>query len=407
VAVLAAALAGLPAERIRALAEPLLPPLSDEAHARQTHHAKMVASNVVRFGGGPVKVVRVLLEGVRQGGDLAELLRQAGATLDDMDESAVALRLVDAAVALEPAEVGHEYTRALVRMSLGDPDGADACIARLADGWEPARVQLAAYRHALFSDLSGAPGEDPRLPLAEQIAPLLAYRVRADAPPLPLVARAIRQGATRIVHARTVLEQRFGERPWLPPDLSHLLPDGPEEVELPDGEAIGLLHVARRDVLRLRWLCWSFGVDGIAIPEQPTPDPSRPSRALAWVVLARALQLQNGEADVRSWLEGAPEDEAAKERLATTLAEQAPQSTWFGLPLAALDDAQRDFAFEDELLLFRMLLQWWSSPGERTFYDPEDADEDEDDDEEDGDDDDDDDEDDEDEDEDDDEEDEE
>ena len=50
------------------------------------------------------------------------------------------------------------------------------------------------------------------------------------------------------------------------------------------------------------------------------------------------------------------------------VASEIPGSPWHGLALQDCDDAQREFAFEDELGLFRMLLQWWAEPGDATFY---------------------------------------
>ncbi|MEQ1506447.1 MAG: hypothetical protein ABMB14_29740, partial [Myxococcota bacterium] len=171
-----------------------------------------------------------------------------------------------------------------------------------------------------------------------------------------------------------------GDHPWLPPDLSAQLPSGPVESPLPSG-GIGLLHHARRDALRLRWLCWSLGLDEVAVPARVAVAPDRPSRALALVVIARAVQLQSGspptEAVIADWIRDEPPATVAA--VHALLAEAIPTSTWFGLPLNDTGPAQRDFAFEDELALFKLLLTWWGEPNERTAFEAADADDDSDD----------------------------
>ncbi|MEQ1508084.1 MAG: hypothetical protein ABMB14_37995, partial [Myxococcota bacterium] len=203
VAFLAAALAGVDPAALRERLAAFRPPLTEESRQRQTYSAKMVASNVVRFGGRPVAVLSSLLNGIREGGDPAELLRQAAASIDDHGDSELASRLIDVAVALDPENTGHEYTRALVRMSLGDPDGAAASIARLDGPFVNAVPSLDAYRRALFSDLGAWVDDDPRLALALRVAPLLGRTTLRAAPPAALVERTIHQGITRLLHART------------------------------------------------------------------------------------------------------------------------------------------------------------------------------------------------------------
>jgi len=122
------------------------------------------------------------------------------------------------------------------------------------------------------------------------------------------VRGAIAVYATRLGHLRTAVRALIGpdaDPAWLPPDLSALLPDGPVELRqarvaveadaqaaAEDGQAeepseveidermatadLGvpaLLAEAQADWGALSWLCWSVGLDGVALPETIAEPP--------------------------------------------------------------------------------------------------------------------------------------
>jgi hypothetical protein len=347
------------AELTRRLAA-MQPPLSPEAMGHQTEMSQHVVHNVLRFGGGPVAVVGSLLDGIRKGGDAGDLLRHGAATLDDMGYGSVASPWIDAACAIDADFVGHEYTRSLIRMSLGEPEAAMASIDRLATGMEGPATQMRAYHAGVFQGTSQDVAADSRLALAETIAPLLSTSVKADAPDAEVVRRQLQQLATRLAHAREGVLTYFEEEvPWAPPSFDHLLPDGPVEVELPDVNGIGWMHEARKDVLRLRWLCWALGLDGSSLPEAVALDTARPSRAVTLVVVARALLLNGQEPDLSDWLDADHED---VDVIHAALREGLASQDWYGLPLAELDGGTLNFAFQDEHALFDLLYRHWAAP---------------------------------------------
>jgi hypothetical protein len=110
--------------------------------------------------------------------------------------------------------------------------------------------------------------------------------------PLEAVRRAVALYATRLSLIRAELQCRAGDAPWLPPSMDALLPGGPaelrrytakirdetedgfEETEVSVDETIAcegrsvrqLLEAARVEFSALSWLCWSAGLDQVALP---------------------------------------------------------------------------------------------------------------------------------------------
>ena len=105
----------------------------------------------------------------------------------------------------------------------------------------------------------------------------------------------LRKYATRVMTCREAIQKRFAqgaELPWLVPDVSKLLPEGPVElavrtIEPPKGDAEAeaieideslevdllelpdLLRIARADWNALTWLLWTTGLTEIALDEGP------------------------------------------------------------------------------------------------------------------------------------------
>lgn len=103
----------------------------------------------------------------------------------------------------------------------------------------------------------------------------------------------VRKYATRLQLLRAEILSRFKpgtDVPWLPPDVSPLLPDGPveleqTEVEDADGDSVevdetlslkgmglpALSRAVRGDWSALVWLLWASGEDAIRMPDALTP----------------------------------------------------------------------------------------------------------------------------------------
>jgi antitoxin component YwqK of YwqJK toxin-antitoxin module len=342
-----------PAARLSEGLAALARPWSDQAEDHPTRMSREVARGIARFGGGPDKCVNQLFEGIRRGGWGAELIRVAASMLDDMDGSALARELVDAALAVAPPDMApkFEYTRALVRASLGDRDGALASIARFAEGDPGGGRGISAYLRALFPDWTFWPNHDSRRAGFARLAPLLTRRHSRRVSEAAAFRAAIMKSATRLMRHRARLLEKFGPQAWIAPDVSRLLPDGPVEVPIPESYGgIGIQHLARQEWTRLSWLCHLAGLDELGLPEEAHP---RQDGVLLHLV-GRARVYLAFEQDAEEMLQNllaasdvaAPSDHPAV--IERTL-ELARASDWFGLPIGEFEAApDPSFIQEDE-----------------------------------------------------------
>ena len=249
-----------------------------------------------------------LIDGLVRGGDATALLRAVAASIKGAYRAA--LQIVDAALLLDGDRVGCYVTRALVNVHLGAPESAARDVERLPADWGEQRTQLQGYVRAIFPTFDFWPA---------RVTVETIFQEYPDAPaqPLPLVRGAVQKYATRLALLRRTLSQCLRDAgagaaaaqtaSWLPPDLSALLPDGPVALEtarfeqsfLPDGEPAdaggaaaevqvetiaiderpaldgstvpALLRLARGDWSALCWLCWSCGLDRVALPDALEP----------------------------------------------------------------------------------------------------------------------------------------
>ncbi len=348
------------AEKLRGALAGLARPWSNHAAFHVTQYAKMVVSNMVRFGAGPDKCLNQVFEGIRRGGFGTELLRFGAGVLDDMGESPLALELVDAAIAAAPAQEAplHEYTRSLVRASLGDRDGALCSIEALAKADPDTARGIGAYMRALFPAWTFWPATDSR---RANLAPLLRLLQRGHwlkANSLEAFTQAIHKSATRLLRHRARLIEVFGERDWMVPDVSFLLPDGPVEVPVPeDYQGVGIQHLCRQEWTRLVWLCHFAGLDKLALPKEiALREDGVP---LHLVAVARAI-LVNGEDPTETLLESGRKSEiiapANVEKVASLARELALQSDWFGLKIADIEAApDASFIQQDDDIFLKVL----------------------------------------------------
>jgi hypothetical protein len=252
-----------------------------------------------------------LVDGLVRGGDATALLRAIAAAIRGAYRAA--LQIVDAALLIDPDRDGCYVTRALVNVHLGAPDSAARDVQRLPADWGEQRTQLTGYVRAIFPAFDFWPSRDV-------VGTIFEEYPDTPAQPLGSVRVAVQKYATRLALLRRTLSQRLREggsdvaAAWLPPDLSALLPDGPVTLEtatfeqsfLPDGEPAiesdlvrdaaaevqvetiaiderlalddasvpALQRFARGDWAALCWLCWSCGLDRVALPDALEPPPN-------------------------------------------------------------------------------------------------------------------------------------
>jgi len=285
-------------------AEPLRALLSRVTWPRSTSAAQELAASA---SDQATASLASLVDALVLGGDAPSLLRVIASVAKG---HRAALDLVDAALLLAPDRPACLVTRALIHIHLGAPELAAGDARRLPDDWAEQRQLLLDFARVLFPVFDFWPArttvettfqdspEEPAQTLAEMRALVAKY-------------------ATRIGLLRSEILRRIGEHEgaraatWLPPDLGSLLPDGPvalrawafqqafeaEEPGAPDvveeiavdespvleGQSIpALLRLARGDWASLCWLCWSAGLDRVALPEALSPpDGFGPAAAMS------------------------------------------------------------------------------------------------------------------------------
>jgi hypothetical protein len=210
-----------------------------------------------------------------------------------------AIDYVDAALELGPGWERARAARALLRVERGDRDGALADIELLERQQAPTASFLRDLCRVSFPAFAFSPATEPLEAPAEELVSVEAVQ------PLEAVRRLVSLYATRLELVRAELARRLGNVAWLPPDLRSLLPaSGPLElqngtlqiedegeagVEVSDvdfdetldlmASARELLVTARGDWAALCWLCWSAGLDRVALPEMLTPRALFPAAA--------------------------------------------------------------------------------------------------------------------------------
>jgi hypothetical protein len=235
--------------------------------------------------------IRAAFDALLDGAGPAEILRLLAALVPA--ESAASKDLVDASLLLVPKSSRALVTRALIRLEHGDVAGARADVLDLDEELAPAAEHLNDLARVLFSKPSFGPALEPPPEPAEELAEVAVEQ------PLEAVRRAIVLYATRLSAIRGELRRRVGEPAWLPPDTSHLLPDGPvelrrfaatitdededgsetsevtvdETLDLAGSSVATLMTVVRADFDAVSWLCWSAGLDELALPTSLVPRP--------------------------------------------------------------------------------------------------------------------------------------
>ncbi|WP_437792143.1 toxin-antitoxin system YwqK family antitoxin [Sorangium sp. So ce693] len=209
----------------------------------------------------------------------------------------VALSLVEAALLLVPDRRSTCITRALLRLELGDTRGVLEDADRIEAEAPAVAEHLRTFVRLLYPEFTFWPARQAIDPVPGDAS----VTVELDQP-IEQVRQKIQLYATRLLRLREAVQRSLPgtePRPWLPPDLSHLLPDGPvelarteatlteetengvETVELTVDETLDpgalpvslLMRRARAEWAALCWLCWSAGLDQVALPDRIAQRP--------------------------------------------------------------------------------------------------------------------------------------
>ena len=254
-----------------------------------------------------IEPARALLSALVCGGESAMILRALATA--QRESPRAGCDFVEAALLLAPDRPMTYLTRSLLRLELGDEQGALADAARLQSVSEESARFVRDYARLLLPEWSFPPSNGELVATgAEQAQGPTSVTGSLegfpDAPEQSLAAirRTIQVYATRLGRLRAVVLERQPGRPpprWAPPDASALLPDGPLELrrytaqitdETEDGsetitveideilDAAGaglpaLMRVARSQWAALSWLCWSCGLSRVELPHRVEPPP--------------------------------------------------------------------------------------------------------------------------------------
>jgi MORN repeat variant len=349
-------------------AGPLRASLARLALPLREESARGSAAALVKRADGKLALV---VNGLPAGADAATLLRSLASSLVGRD--LVALALVDAALLLAPDRAECHVTRALVNVHLGHAEAARQDIAALPADWTEQRAFLDGYAHVIFSTYAFAP-------TLTEIRTQLADVPDGPEQPLASLVAQIRKYATRLGVLRAAVRARLPKDtcpPWLPPDLTALLPDGPVALDAWEFEEIvededapedappaeptlvkvdetltfdaatplpSLLRLARREWAGVSWLCWSVGLDRVALPTTIAPPP--------------AFGIAAGMAIERLW--------RCRDRIITrglrAMTQGVPGFLWEGIEVDRLPAVLAEVA-ADEFLEVRAVFLWLCDEG--------------------------------------------
>jgi len=313
----------------------------------------------------PAACVQALLEGAAP----AVVLGQLGAML--LATPRAGLDFIDAAQALDPAASSFVATRTLLWFELGQPDKALAEAARLGATEQHQAAWVTATARLIFPEYEFWPTKSAfELDPNPELPPGVTQ-------PLAQVRLAIAKSATRLAQLRTSLGRAFAasgggalpEPPWLPPELSALVPETPPELECyefveasnddaagaaeaaseivkvdetleTDGRGItGLMRLARVEWTCLCWLCWGAGLERVALPDELRPPAAFP-RALS-AAFFQVFRVQD----------------SLQTRGLRSKARGLPVARWEGLNVDALEPLLAEMAFR-EAREMRAVLYW-------------------------------------------------
>jgi len=195
-----------------------------------------------------------------------DALRQMARTLEkDMAEAAWAC--INVAMLLEPENAAVHKQRGLLAMSMLRPAAANASFGRAARGGDAQAALLATYCRLVFPATTFAPIQFPTRPAPDAGEPTAVVRDLGE------VRHALQVFATRLqwLRDRMLSMKAKPTASWMVPDMGHMLPEGPLELEagqrLDRVKPLGTQHQARAEWTTFTWLCWLVGLDDVALPD--------------------------------------------------------------------------------------------------------------------------------------------
>jgi hypothetical protein len=250
------------------------------------------AARAAAFDREATPTVRGALDALLAGADPAELFRCLSTLVPSVRPAA--RELVEAAWLLDPKSSRTRVARALVCLEQGNDESALADAGALGPELDEAASQLRELARILYPKFSFVPALEPPPEPSEELVPVAVEQ------PLAAVRRTVLLYATRLAVVGAAIEQRLGRRPeWLPPELMPLLEAGTvelrrfkatitdedengsetsevdvnETLDVAEQSVAALMIVARADWDALCWLCWSSGLDTVALPSELVTRP--------------------------------------------------------------------------------------------------------------------------------------
>ncbi|MFZ5890747.1 MAG: hypothetical protein ACOY0T_06815 [Myxococcota bacterium] len=264
-----------------------------------------------RLGGAATNNIGSVLSALLSGAEPAFALRALAKLLPRSFGAPAALDFVEAALLLAPDDAESHWIRAMGRLELGHVDAALADAERVALTSPPLAGFIRDYVRYLFQ---------PFIFRAPEADPSTSFEGLTETPlqPIAAIRRVIRVYATRLLALRNAAQARLGTPhppEWLPPTLSHLLPDGPiellryrativdtsdegeetSEVEIDETLDLTPLELqelqlrARSDWAALCALSWVAGLDDLQLPDEMQARSE--FTAAASTAIARAARL--------------------------------------------------------------------------------------------------------------------
>ncbi len=259
-------------------------------------HVRVLKDEAARAFADQAEGLPTLCTALVDGCSLPHVLRKLAIALDQALQSRAALDFVNAAILFAPEAAEFLFTRTLILMSLGLTHEAARDASDLASASPDQAEFLLDYLRFLFPTFGFWPAAETPQTTKEGLPP-------GPVKPLDAVQLTVQKLATRLMAIRGALLARVTpEVPWMVPDLSALLPDGPLPLETGEFEVTGddgesttvtfdervvvegvdlpsLTRLARGDWAALTWLLWSAGSSQVELPTQLTPPETFPQAA--------------------------------------------------------------------------------------------------------------------------------
>lgn len=332
----------------------LCAPTTHEYAQKRTLHVRR-AWQRARAAEQPLRGIKMLLEGILDGAELAPSIRDIASLFNDcLDAGAmdgkldphIAYDCIQVASSLAEDEKEYAFVRALITMNAGHPEESQSVLRTLRTYSEDEAAFLTCYFNALFPEYSYWPESDPRTPLIQKVEPVKGLTWSRSWEELQW---AIQATATRLEKLRSVQRKQLqaSDESYYIPSLTELLPQGMLSLKSNELIRVGhnrteLQHTIRGEWNRLVWLCWLVGLETLALPtDEPERRDIRRFVGLhnLWFLLAASIYKEEPLGEI------------------TPIQDELLQTDWYGFPLHSLSYVHADFVCRDSAEL-TPTLQW-------------------------------------------------